>query len=248
MSAEVTGRIAVFAGPTLPPAARPADPAFVWLAPARAGDAYALRLRKPAAVVLIDGLFGDQPAIRHKELLSLIAGGIPVIGGASMGALRAAELAAFGMVGVGAIFRAFASGRLTGDDEVAVAHAPAELDFAPLSEALVNVRATIARAVRVRVAGADAAREFLRLARRTFYKDRTWAGLIAEAEANGLPIAAFGAWLPEGRVDLKALDAAECLDAALCLSREPLAPRPSPPQTVFAAALERQTLDLGRRD
>ena len=48
-----------------------------------------------------------------------MAAGTQVFGAASMGALRAAELAPFGMIGVGAIFAAYRDGRLTGDDEVA---------------------------------------------------------------------------------------------------------------------------------
>ena len=43
-----------------------------------------------------------------------------------MGALRAAELHAFGMRGVGRIFEAFRDGELEDDDEVAVVHGPAE--------------------------------------------------------------------------------------------------------------------------
>ena len=67
-------------------------------------------------------------------------------GAASMGALRAAELAPFGMRGVGAIYRAFARGTLVADDEVAVAHLPAEYGYRATRDALVNLRDGIARA------------------------------------------------------------------------------------------------------
>lgn len=240
------GRIAVFAGPSLPAPARPDNPRFAWLAPAVAGDAYALARARPAAVVLIDGLFDEWPAIRHKELLELIAGGVPVVGAASMGALRAAELHGLGMIGAGRIFRAYASGHLTGDDEVAVLHGPEALGWTALTEALVNVRATLARAVRDRIVAADFARAALRLARATFYKDRTWAGLIqtlAPRPDLARGARALEAWLPAGRVNLKRLDAVLALDAALALVDAPAAAPargPGPPRSLFAEALADQ--------
>ncbi len=240
------GRIAVFAGPSLPPPERPDHPRFAWLAPAVAGDAYALAEARPLAVVLIDGLFDDWPAIRHKELLDLIAEGIPVIGAASMGALRAAELHGLGMIGAGRIFEAYARGHLTGDDEVAVLHGPEAMGWAPLTEALVNVRATLWRAVRDRVVPADFARAALRRAQATFYKDRTWASLIhglAPCPDLARGARALEAWLPAGRVNLKRRDAALALDAALTLVDAPAAAprgRPRPPRSLFAEALADQ--------
>ena len=63
-----------------------------------------------------------------------------------MGALRAAELHVFGMQGVGRIFEAYRDDSLEDDDEVAVLHAPEEAGFLPLSEPMVNIRTTLARA------------------------------------------------------------------------------------------------------
>jgi len=79
----------------LPPGARPDDERLVWLPPAIAGDACRIEAERPAMVVLVDGMFDRWPAIRHKELVHLMAAGVPVVGGASMGALRAAELSDF---------------------------------------------------------------------------------------------------------------------------------------------------------
>ena len=53
--------------------------------------------------------------------------GIHVYGAASIGALRAAELDAFGMRGIGRIYEDFREGVLEDDDEVAVLHGPEEL-------------------------------------------------------------------------------------------------------------------------
>jgi hypothetical protein len=241
--ADLAGRVAVFAGPSLPPESRPDDPRLVWLHPAAAGDAYVVAQARPRVVVLIDGLFDAWPAIRHKELLDLMAAGIPVVGGASMGALRAAELGSFGMIGVGRIFTAYAEGRLTGDDEVAVLHGPGALDWAVLTEALVNVRATLQRAVRERVVTADVARTTLQVARSVFYKDRTWAGLV-DALAGRPALAgqarALEAWLPRGRVNLKQADARACVSVALTLGDAAAAPIAPPPRSPFAEALAAQ--------
>ncbi|MGI8839304.1 MAG: TfuA-like protein [Caulobacteraceae bacterium] len=247
MTADLRGRIVVFAGPSLPPARRPNDPRFAWAPPAVAGDALALLDAAPRAVILIDGLFDEWPAIRHKELLALISRGVPLIGGASMGALRAAELSSHGMIGVGAIFAAYASGRLDGDDEVAVVHGPAEWDWAPLTEPLVNVRATILAAVRGRVVDVAAGRDILLHASRMFYKERTWPSLLSAVIKSHGPgdraLNAFENWLPSGRIDLKQMDALACLDEAL-LARSRTS-RPSAPETLFTIALQQE---IARRD
>jgi hypothetical protein len=46
-------------------------------------------------------IFDSTPAVLHKEILWAMDRGVGVSGAASMGALRAAELHWYGMVGVG---------------------------------------------------------------------------------------------------------------------------------------------------
>ena len=48
------------------------------------------------------------------------------------------------MIGVGEIYRAYAAGDIVDDAVVALLHGPADLGYLPLTEALVNVRATLA--------------------------------------------------------------------------------------------------------
>ena len=140
----------IFAGPTLSGVTLPPDSRTRLLPPAAHGDVYRATLLspRPRALLLIDGYFRAQPAVRHKEILWALSQGIYVFGAASIGALRAAELAPFGMLGVGAVFEAFRSGILEDDDEVAVEHGPAELGYPPVSEAMVDIRATLAAALR----------------------------------------------------------------------------------------------------
>ncbi len=142
----MTGLIHVFAGPSLPRAVRPVAEKLVFHAPVTQGDIYSLVPSKPFAIGLVDGYFERVPAVWHKEILWALSEGVHVFGAASMGALRAAELADFGMVGIGTIFEDFARGALQDDDEVTLVHAEADADYRPGSEALVNIRATLAAA------------------------------------------------------------------------------------------------------
>ncbi|MCZ7456292.1 TfuA-like protein [Streptomyces sp. WMMC940] len=99
-------------------------------------------------LVVIDGVFLQSRAVRHKELLALLDRGVTVYGASSMGALRAAELEAFGMRGVVEVFRSYRDGVLVGDDEVALTHADAEAAYRPTSWALVDLRDAAGRAAR----------------------------------------------------------------------------------------------------
>jgi hypothetical protein len=236
------GQIVVFAGPSLPTAVRPHDRRLSWRPPARAGDCLEIDAARRCVVVLIDGAFGQEPAVRHKELMLLMSRGMPLIGAASMGALRAAELTACGMIGIGRIFQAYASGRLVRDDEVALLHAPAQLDWAPLTEPLVNVRATLLRAVRAGVVPAPAARTLLILASGVFYQERTWPIVLEAAGSAGVASAdlrRLETWLPAHRVDLKRADAQAALRYALT-AEIPAPEVPPPPATSFLAALAGQ--------
>ncbi|WP_405996227.1 TfuA-like protein [Streptomyces sp. NBC_00986] len=63
-----------------------------------------------------------------------------------MGALHAAELAPYGMVGIGRVLRGFRDGFLDAEHEVAVLQGPDDRAF---TQALVNLRFTWAVGVRV---------------------------------------------------------------------------------------------------
>jgi hypothetical protein len=213
----------VFLGPSLPAdEARALCPDAIVLPPAAVGDVHRLvrdhapargALRVALRVALIDGYFERMAAVWHKELLDALAARVDVHGAASMGALRAAELHEFGMRGHGAVFAAYRAGRLTDDDEVAVAHLPASHGYRPTSDALVNLRAGLGLARRRRVITAAAHDALLAAARARFYRDRSWAALQADARASRLaPVRALDALArlvaaEPARVDAKAADA-----------------------------------------
>lgn len=208
--------IVVFAGPTIGREAvldhLGADVAArcTVLGPARQGDVMRACRLGARVIAVIDGYFQAVPAIWHKEILWAMSEGVHVVGAASMGALRAAELHTFGMVGVGTVFEWFRDGVLVRDDEVAVAHADAEHEYRVVSEALVNIRSTLRTATAAGVLDAEQASDVLRDAAARFYPERHWPSLVDElALAHG---AAVGEGLTRflregGRVDQKRLDA-----------------------------------------
>lgn len=75
---------------------------------------------KPRIIGIIDGVFFEDAAVGHREVLEVMKHGITVVGASSMGALRAAELEPFGMIGIGEIFRMYRDGIIESDDEVAL--------------------------------------------------------------------------------------------------------------------------------
>ena len=208
----------IFAGPSLPRSAVSDLAGLEWRPPVRQGDVYLAALSGPAIIGIIDGYFEVVPTVWHKEILWAMAQGIHVYGGASIGALRAAELADFGMKGVGDIYEQYRSGGLTDDDEVAVMHGPEEIGYVQVTEAMVNVRATIDRALQIGIVGHDIAVALVRIAKSLFYKERTYEAIIQNVTKLGLAPAELGrlmSWLPEGKVDQKRIDALKLLEAVM---------------------------------
>jgi hypothetical protein len=214
--------IVAFLGPSLSAAeAR----GFRVLPPARQGDVWrALELR-PRAIALIDGVFESQPSVWHREILDALDAGVPVVGGASMGALRAAELHTLGMTGAGRIFRWYRDGEVIDDAEVALLHADREHGYRALTVPQVNVRWSALRTL-----PPAKARALIDASARIFYQDRTLPRLLSLAP-------------PAFRLlDLKRADARAALRAARRakpLGRRRAAPKGSPWDAARAAALVR---------
>jgi hypothetical protein len=205
----------IFAGPSLPRSAAPAVPGIAWCPPARQGDVYKAALARPPIIAVVDGYFEIVPTVWHKEILWAMREGIHVYGAASIGALRAAELADFGMHGIGEVYAQFRAGALKDDDDVAVLHGPEEVGYVQVTEAMVNVRATLDRAAALDVIDTTAAAGIAAAAKRLFYKERTYEAILAVAATDGVPgrtLAKVAAWIPTGHVDRKRLDALALVD------------------------------------
>ena len=233
----MSGSVVVHAGPSIPRAVRERWGDLDWRPPAVAGDGLRVERAGVSTFVLVDGLFDAECAIRHNELLRLLAAGVRVIGAASMGALRAAELHPFGMEGVGRVFQAYRDGRLVGDDEVALLHGPAELDWLAVTTPLVNVRATLLHACRTRRLSPAQARQILGAAQALPFSERTWPALCADLPRGARTQTL--SWLETHVQDVKRQDALSALRAA---ARDPACAPISagwPPHTIFSQALDR---------
>lgn len=238
-AASWSSDILAFAGPTRPVTL--AVPGLIWHPPAAAGDMLAAGRRAPCTMVLIDGVMETRMPPLHKELLALLADGFRIIGAASMGALRAAELVPLGMLGVGHVFTAYRHGRLVADDEVAVLHAPAELGWRPVTEAMVDIRATLAAAARAGVIPVDTARMLRQSALADNFRDRSWQRLLDLPELAAADRQALLRWLPSGRVALKQADAQAAIAVAHALASTPAPRLPPPPETPFLTRLRNFT-------
>lgn len=201
----------VFLGPTLPQRDARRYLAAEYLPPVAQGDVLRLLNKQPTAIAIVDGYFELVPSVWHKEILLALESGVHVFGAASMGALRAAELDAFGMKGVGQIYRWYASGRLEDDDEVAVVHGPADQGYREMSDAMVNIRDRCRSATSGGVVSRRVARRFVDVAKGLFYPERQWPRILADSRAAGIrerDISAMASYLKrEKALSLKARDA-----------------------------------------
>ena len=163
-------RIAVFAGPSLPPEHRAPIEGVVYLPSARRGDLLDA-VDNYDAILLIDGVFQEDLAPSPKEVLQACRE-CAFFGAASLGALRAVECAPYGAHACGAIARWYANGTIDGDDEVAVVFDPKTQRA--LSVPMVNVRYFLYAAQRRNLIDPVEAERAALQAREVFYADRTW--------------------------------------------------------------------------
>lgn len=185
----------VFLGPSLAAARARQLLAVELLPPVQQGDVLRLLTKRPEAIGIVDGYFEVIPAVWHKEILLALAEGVHVFGASSMGALRAAELHTFGMVGVGKVFEWYRDEILTGDDEVAVAHASEEFGYRSLSDALVDIRDACEAAVKVGVLSKHLADHLTRISKDMYFAERSCEAAARQAETEGADSDRLRAWL-----------------------------------------------------
>ena len=151
-------------------------------APAAQGDLLQATFEGASVIGLVDGNFEAVASVWHKEILFALSQGVRVLGAASMGALRAAECAPFGMEAVGKVATDYCAGRLDDDAAVAQLHGPAELGYLPLTETLVDVAATLDRLLDTGAIVALEHRLLEESARRLFFKDRTVDAIVGGSD------------------------------------------------------------------
>ena len=149
-------------------------------------------------------------------MLLALEAGIVLLGGASMGALRAAETFAYGMQGVGTVFHWYVTGRINRDDDVSVLFYREGNRYVVLNVPMVQVLWTAQRARRQQLWPPDMASAVVRQARRLHWTDRTWNTI---GDSVGMPDLADHGIVRDPRSNIKALDSLKVLEevtAALC--------------------------------
>jgi len=205
-------RIIVFLGPSLERETADAILPAEYYPPAKRGDLLRAAQEGADVICLIDGVFHQESAVAHREILTAIKKGVRVVGASSMGALRAAEMDTLGMTGIGEVYRMYKSGELISDDEVALVFDPES--GISLSEALVNIRFTLREAERQEIITPQDHVVLLAAAQAVFYPQRTYGRIVSEA---GAPVdqetrERFLGWVKLHAVDQKRKDAVAALE------------------------------------
>jgi hypothetical protein len=205
-------KIIVFLGPSLDITVAEKILSAEYHPPAKRGDLLAAVHEDATIIGLIDGVFHQESAVAHREILTAVRKGVRVIGSSSMGALRAAEMDTLGMVGIGKIYRMYKSGELESDDEVALVFDPSS--GLALSEPLINIRFTLKRAKEEGIIDSVAHDALLASARALFYPNRTYRAIVSAAgeTVDKETRERFLLWVPAGACDQKKDDAIAALE------------------------------------
>ncbi len=205
-------KIIVFLGPSLERSAAEKILSAEYRPPAKRGDLLAAVHDGALIIGLIDGVFHQESAVAHREILTAIKKGVRVVGASSMGALRAAEMDTLGMVGIGEIYCMYKSGELESDDEVALVFDPSS-GFA-LSEPLINIRFTLKRALKEEIIDTAVHDALLASARSLFYPKRTYRSIVSGAvdALDEKTRERFLNWVTSGACDQKKEDAVAALE------------------------------------
>ncbi len=204
-------KIVVFIGPSLPREEAAAIlPQAEFLPPVRRGDVTRAAADGAEVIVIIDGVFFQNEAVAHKEILAPLRAGVRFFGASSMGALRAFEMEPFGMTGVGKIFESYRSGKIIADDEVGLLYDPES--GAALSDPMVNMRASFARAAASKIISPEDETALLKTCKGIYYPDRTYRRVIKESTIPDEKKTELLFWLKTNAVDQKREDAIACLN------------------------------------
>lgn len=212
----MTHGIVVFLGPSCDRSVAERIIAADYRPPAARGDITSAAAEGARIITLIDGVFFQECAVGHREIIAALSQGIRVIGASSMGALRASELHTLGMEGVGLIYRLYRDGRLVSDDEVALVYDPET--YCALSEPLINIRCTLREARTAGIITGTEEQELLASARSLYFPDRTYELVCRHAveRLSGETCQRFLEFTRSHAVDQKRKDAI----AALMRTRE----------------------------
>lgn len=178
--------------------------------PIQRGDVTAALNYNPDIIGIIDGVFHQQPAVSHREILDALKKGVTVVGGASMGALRASELDDFGMIGVGYVYNQYKKGLIESDDDVAVAINPITME--QLSDSLVSMEYNFKKALDNGIISKEEFNVLIETAKSIFYPKRTYALLLNMVQIHPAKIEVIENFLIDEGIDIKRRDAIDVIE------------------------------------
>ena len=156
------------------------------------------------------------------------------------------------MQGVGTIFEQYMSGERSADSDVAVLHAPPELGYRPLTVALVDFDATMARLSALELLQPQEAAALSEGATQKHFKDRTWQRILEVAPIAGARRDSILDAVRSHGVGQKALDAGHLMLRIKATGiQDPGRPRIAPTdlnRTVHFEALQRTVQSRPRID
>lgn len=158
------------------------DIEVIYKRPIKRGDLGHDMKENPDIIGIIDGVFHQNSAVGHREILDVLKKGVKVFGASSMGALRASELDSLGMVGIGYCYNEYASGNIISDDDVAVMLDSETLEA--LSVPLISMDYVFSNAVRENIITEAEKDELIEITKETFYPQRTYAKTLAESSLS----------------------------------------------------------------
>ena len=198
-------KVIIFTGPSL----HPDDAKKILNAdyrPPVARDDILIALKdKPEVIGIIDGVFHQKPAVSHKELLKALDSGVKVVGGSSMGALRASELDELGMIGVGMVYDAYKTGKIESDDDVAVVFNPKNME--QLSEALVTMNYNFEQAFKEGLISPEELENLNKAAKAIYYPKRTYKLVLRNSNLETSKKVTLMEFIKEKGKDIKRKDA-----------------------------------------
>lgn len=154
------------------------------------------------AIGLVDGNFEAIAAVWHKEILFALQEGVVVAGAASMGALRAAECAYFGMIPIGKIAKEYLSGARDDDADVAMQHGPTAMGCPPVTDALVDIEATVSSMRKSGCIDSEQTELLLARARGLYFKQRNIDAIVSGlCDADYLKVVYKEHFMSQKRVD-----------------------------------------------
>lgn len=202
-------RIVVFIGPSLPLKEAKKILDAEYHPPVARDDVVVLLNDPPDVIGIIDGVFYQQPAVSHREILRALEAGVTIVGGSSMGALRSAELDYAGMIGIGTVYKKYRDGIIESDDDVAIVFNP--LTHELLSEALVSMNHNFQMAEKEGIITLNEVETLYQTAKNIYYPQRTYPRVLKDSKLEENKKKDLEDFLDSKGTDIKAEDARKVL-------------------------------------